>query len=390
MQFIDLAAQQRRLRQTIEANLRAVLDHGQYIMGPEVAALERRLAEFVGVRHAIGCASGTDALLMALMALGIGPGDAVFTTPFTFFATAEVIRLLGAVPVFVDIDPATQNLSAGALEEAVLALETADARRHPLPRQALSLEPRAVLTVDLFGVLADYDGVGRVAKQHGLAVVQDAAQSFGAELRGERSCRQGLVGCTSFFPAKPLGAYGDAGMCFTDDEALAADLDSIRQHGKGSHRYEHIRLGLNGRLDTLQAAVLLAKIEIFPEELELRQAAADRYQELLAPAGDAFVLPAVPADRRSAWAQYSLLAASEEARSAALAALTAATIPYAIHYPLPVHRQAALANLGYRPGDFPVAEDHARRIFSLPMHPYLRKEDQEQVAAALLGLAARE
>jgi len=379
MNFIDLAAQQRRISKELNANIARVLAHGQYINGPEVRELESALAAYVGAKHAVGCASGTDALLMALMALDIGPGDAVLTSPFTFFATAEVISLVGATPVFVDIDPATFNIDPVKLEKAVEAVEKGDPTLHLLPDTAGGkLRPRAVIPVDLFGLPADYDAIEAIAARRNLPVIEDAAQSFGGVYKGRKSCSFGRIACTSFFPAKPLGCYGDGGMCFTEDDRLAERLRSIRVHGQGSDKYENIRIGINGRLDTLQAAILLAKFAIFPEELELRQEVARRYNELLA---DTVKTPEVPKGYTSAWAQYSILVRDGAERSTRIAKLKEAGIPTAIYYPKPLHLQTAFSGLGYKQGAFPVSEDCARRIFSLPMHPYLAAEDQRRIAA---------
>ena len=365
--------------------MRTVLDHGKYVLGPEVPVLEERLAEYVGARHAVSCASGTDALLMALMAHNVGPGDAVFTTPFTFVATAEVISLLGATPVFVDVEPRTFNIDPNKLEQAVIAVKNSDSTSHPLPfSPGMSpLNPRGIIPVDLFGLPADYDIINDIAQKHGLSLVEDAAQSFGAEYHGRKACSFGDVACTSFFPAKPLGCYGDGGMCFADDGRIAELLKSIRVHGQGNHRYENIRIGINGRLDTLQAAILLAKFEVFPEEIELRQEAAGLYNELLK-AEASLITPAVPHGLKSVWAQYSLLAKDEDHRSTLQARLKDAGIPTAIYYPKPLHLQTAFASLGYKKGDFPVSENCASRIFSLPMHPYLKREDQEKIAEIIL------
>ena len=269
MEFIDLKTQQARIKDKIQRNIDIVLRHGNYIMGPEVKQLEAKLAAYTGAKHAISCASGTDALLMALMAYGVKPGDAIFTTPFTFIATAEVISLLGATPVFVDIDPQTFNIDPAKLALAIKALKAGDATLHPLPLSpdASRLTPRGIIPVDLFGLSADYDAINAIAGQNGLFVIEDAAQSFGATYKGKRACSLGDIGCTSFFPAKPLGCYGDGGMCFTDDDKLAEIMESIRVHGKGGHKYDNVRIGINGRLDTIQAAILLAKFEIFPEEV---------------------------------------------------------------------------------------------------------------------------
>jgi UDP-2-acetamido-2-deoxy-ribo-hexuluronate aminotransferase len=379
MNFVDLAGQQRRIAEKLHANIAGVLTHGQYINGPEVRELEKTLAAYVGAKHAVGCASGTDALLMALMALDIGPGDAVFTTPFTFFATAEVISLVGATPVFVDIDPATFNIDPARLEWAVEALERNDPAIHPLPHASGGkLTPRAVIPVDLFGLPADYDEIEAVAARRDLAVIEDAAQSFGGQYKGRKACSFGRIACTSFFPAKPLGCYGDGGMCFTDDDRIAALLESIRVHGQGIDKYENIRIGINGRLDTLQAAILLAKFAIFPEEIDLRQEVVHRYNQLLA---GLVKTPDVPAGYLSAWAQYSILVRDGVERAALLAKLKEARIPTAIYYPKPLHCQGAFAGLGYKEGDFPVSEDCARRIFSLPMHPYLTAEDQSRIVS---------
>ena len=384
MQFIDLAAQQRRIRQTVEKNILTVLDHGKYIMGPEITDLEERLAAYTGVPHAIGCSSGTDALLMALMAYEVGPGDAVLTTPFTFIATAEVIRLLGATPVFVDIDPITFNIDPQRLRTAIEALKPGAAGSHPLPSNAGEdrLTPRGIIPVDLFGLPADYDSILETAREYGLFVIEDAAQSFGAEYRGRKACSLAPVGCTSFFPAKPLGCYGDGGAVFTDDADLLERMLSVRVHGQGHDKYDNIRIGINGRLDAIQAAVLLAKLDIFPEEVVLRQQVADRYGSLLGGISD-LTLPTVPENYTSVWAQYSVLAKDETHRSALMDKLKAADIPTAIYYPKPLHIQTAFTGLGYQHGDFPVSEDCARRIFSLPMHPYLKAEDQERIAEVL-------
>ncbi len=371
LDFIDLKAQQERLRPQLMERLRRVLEHGQYILGPEVFELEERLAAYVGVRHAITCASGTDALLMTLMAWGIGPGDAVFTTPFTFVATLEVICLVGATPVLVDIDPRTYNLDPQALERSL-----AEFGRQP---RTESLRPRAVIPVDLFGQPADYERLNALAARHGLLVLEDAAQSFGAEYRGRKAGALAHAGATSFFPAKPLGGYGDGGAIFTDDDGLAEALRSIRVHGQGRHRYEHVRLGLNGRLDTLQAAVLLCKLEIFPEEVARRREVAERYSQALA---DAFITPYVAPECRPVWAQYSL---QSPRREELRARLEAAGVPTAVYYPLPLHLQPAYAFLGYQAGDFPVSEGVAQRIFSLPMHPYLSPADQERIIRLLLS-----
>jgi dTDP-4-amino-4,6-dideoxygalactose transaminase len=397
LSFVDLGHQQSIIRENLEEGIFRVLKHGNYIMGPEVKELEQKLASYVGIKHAIGCASGTDALLMALMAYGVGPGDAIFTTPFTFIATAEVISLLGATPVFVDIDPATFNIDPAKLALAIQAVKANDHSRHPLPKakanilspragegqgKGVGLRPRGIIPVDLFGLPADYDRINAIAKDYGLFVIEDAAQSFGAEYKGKKACALAEITCTSFFPAKPLGCYGDGGMCFTDNDELAAALDSIRVHGKGSHKYDNARIGINGRLDTLQAAILLSKFAIFSEEVQLRQEVANRYAALLAP-HSSLLTPHVTAGYKSAWAQYSVLAKDEAHRADLLKRLQEAKIPSAIYYPKPLHLQTAFAFLGYAPGAFLVSENAANRIFSLPMHPYLTIADQERIISAL-------
>ncbi len=381
IQFIDLNAQQQRIRDAVLRNITRVLDHGQYIMGPEIRELEEKLAGYVGTRYAVSCSSGTDALLMALMAYGAGPGDAIFTSPFTFVATAEVISLLGATPVFVDIEPDTFNIDPVKLEQAVDALEKKDPEIHPLPRGFEGLRPKGIIPVDLFGQPADYDAINALAQKKGLFVIEDAAQSFGAEYRGKKACALADVAATSFFPAKPLGCYGDGGMVFTDDSALYEHLTSVRVHGKGSDKYDNIRIGINGRCDTLQAAILLAKLEIFPEEMDLRQEVAGRYTDALRSSGD-IQTPQVKDGRLSAWAQYSLVSGKKED---ILDALKKAGIPTAIYYPKPLHLQGAYTYLGYKPGDCPVSEITAGKIFSLPMHPYLTKEEQQKITDVILG-----
>jgi len=386
MQFIDLAAQQKRIREKIEANIRTVLDHGQYILGPEVRELEDKLSEFIGVKHAIACSSGTDALLMALLATNVGHGDAVFTSPFTFIATAEVISLLGATPVFVDIDPQTFNIDPEKLDQAITALKSGNNKLHPLPVefQKTSLTPKTVITVDLFGLPADYDRINAIAKKHKLFVIEDAAQSFGGEYKGRKSCSLADIACTSFFPAKPFGCYGDGGICFTDDENLAEVMWSLRVHGQGHHKYENVRIGINGRLDTLQAAILLAKFDIFPEEIDLRNQAAKIYSDLLSANCGELSTPFVPAGYKSVWAQYSILAQNQEHRVTLQTRLKNAGIPTAIYYPKPLHLQSAFAFLGYKEGDFPISEDISQRIFSIPMHPYLKAADQERIAHLMM------
>ena len=391
MQFIDLAKQQSLIKNYIDENIQNVLSHGKYIMGPEVKELESQLAQYVGVKHAIACSSGTDSLLLALMSCGVGPGDAVFTTPFTFIATAEVISLLGATPVFVDIDHSTFNIDPEKLEGAIIALKSKDYSIYPLPNIEhgaidFELTPKGVIPVDLFGLPADYDRINNIAEKYGLFVIEDGAQSFGAEYNEKKSCSLANISCTSFFPAKPLGCYGDGGMCFTDDDEKAEILRSLLVHGKGTHKYDNARIGINGRLDTLQAAILLAKFKVFPEEVELRNQIAKRYCDLLSALSIELSTPHVPSDMKSVWAQYSILARDDNHRSEIQEALKKRDIPTAIYYPKPLHLQSAFNRLGYSDGDFPVSEDSAKRIFSIPMHPYLTEQDQETILEALKSL----
>ena len=369
MNFIDLKAQQEKILPALNERIQRVLAHGQYIMGPEVKELEERLAAYVGVKHAISCSSGTDALLMPLMAFGVGPGDAIFTTPFTFIATAEVIQLLGATPVFVDIDPRTFNIDPEALAQSVASLG-----RNP---KTANLKPKGIIPVDLFGQPADYDPINALAGEHRLFVLEDAAQSFGAAYKGRRAGALAEVAATSFFPAKPLGCYGDGGAIFTNDDEMASVLHSIRVHGQGTHKYDNVRIGINGRLDSLQAAILLAKIEIFDQEVAARQEVARRYGEALK---EVVETPYVAPECTSVWAQYSVLS---DHREDLQRKLNAASVPTAIYYPLPLHLQGAFSHLGHQPGDFPVSEQAAQRIISLPMHPYLQSAEQEKIAGVL-------
>ena len=363
--FIDLKTQQAKIAPQLRDRIERVLSHGKYIMGPEIRELEERLAAYVGVKHVVTCSSGTDALLMPLMAHGVGPGDAIFTTPFTFVATAEVIQLLGATPIFVDIDPKTFNIDPAALEKAVSELS-----KNP---NTASLTPKGIIPVDLFGQPAEYDAINALARQNNLFVLEDAAQSFGGTYKKRRTCSLADVAATSFFPAKPLGGYGDGGAIFTNDEGLADVLRSIRVHGQGSDKYDNIRIGLNGRLDTLQAAILLVKMDIFDQEVEARQKVAERYSRGLC---DLVEVPYVAPHCTSIWAQYSVLS---DRRQILQDKLKAAGIPTAVYYPLPLHLQGAYKHLNYKSGDFPVSEMAAKRIFSLPMHPYLEESTQQDI-----------
>lgn len=392
--FIDLAFQQNRIKDKLTIRIQNVLDHGQYMMGPEVQELENRLSQYVGVKYAVGCSSGTDALLMSLMANNVGPGDVIFTTPFTFIATAEVISLLGAVPAFVDIDPRSFNIDSAKLERAIQAINAGDSSLYPIPSPTSptsrspypidsKLISKGLIAVDLFGLPCNYDDICTIAQEHNLFMIEDAAQSFGAEYKGRKACSFGKIAATSFFPAKPLGCYGDGGMCFTDDAHLADALRSIRLHGKGSHKYDNARIGINGRLDTIQAAILNAKFDIFPEEVELRQKVAETYTNLFSP-HSAILCPYTSEGYKCVWAQYSVLAQSETTRTELQSKLNEASIPTAVYYPKPLHLQTAFKHLGYKSGDFPVSEDCSKRIFSLPMHPYLKSEEQEQISEIIL------
>ena len=359
--FIDLAAQQDRIRPALESALHRVLHHGRYIQGPEIEALEKRLADYVGVEHCVGVSSGTDALLIALMALGIGPDDEIITTAFSFAATAEVILLLGARPVYVDIDPVTFNIDASLIEEKINA------------------RTRAILPVGLYGQCPDFSAMRLIARQHGLAVLEDAAQSFGATQDGVRSGNLGTIGATSFFPAKPLGAYGDAGACFTNDADLMTRLREIRDHGQ-SQRYHHVRLGINARMASIQAAVLLQKLAIFDDELVMRQRAAKCYQTLLEESADAMgmILPVVAPGNTSSWAQYTVRVGC---RDQVQAALSQRGVPTAVHYPAPIPVQPAMVDSS---GQYPVSARSAQCVLSLPMHPYLNSATQQRIAEQLI------
>jgi dTDP-4-amino-4,6-dideoxygalactose transaminase len=382
VQFIDLKSQQHLLYPALEHGMFQVLKSCSFILGPEVERLEGVLGEYTRTEHVVSCSSGTEALFLALLAYGIGPGDAVLTTPFTFIATAEVISLVGATPVFVDIDPKTYNLDPDQLSRALAALAGNDPGLHPLPEGHEGLTPKAVITVDLYGLPADHDRINSIARNHGLVVIEDAAQSFGGSCRGRMACGLADVGCTSFYPAKPLGAYGEGGACFTGDQGLAETMRSIRVHGQSHTRYEHSLIGTNGRLDSLQAAILLAKMELFPSELVLRGQVAERYTQLVSRSRE-LITPHIPEGYRSAWAQYSLLAPDRERRELFREMLAEQGIPTMIHYPVPLHLQKVFGFLGYAPGDFPVAEAISQRVFSLPMHPYLDAAAQHRIADVL-------
>ena len=364
MDFIDLKTQYRRVKPAVDARIARVLEHGQYIMGPEVGELERTLATYCGVKHCIAVSSGTDALLVALMAVGVKSGDEVITTPFTFFATAEMIALAGARPVFVDIDPRTWNLDPSRIEAAITA------------------RTRAIMPVSLYGQCADFDAINAIARRHGLPVIEDAAQSFGATYKGRRSNALSFVGATSFFPSKPLGCYGDGGALFTDDDAVAQLMREIRVHGQ-DRRYHHPRLGLTARLDAIQAAVLLAKMEIFGDEVAARTRVAATYERLIVEAfgrDGAVRAPYVEPHNTSVYAQYTI---EVDQREIVETRMKQAGVPTAVHYPIALHEQPAFEYLGQGVGSFPVSEAAARRVISLPMHPYLAEDQQRRVVAAL-------
>ncbi|HTM78435.1 MAG TPA: DegT/DnrJ/EryC1/StrS family aminotransferase [Devosia sp.] len=361
IEFIDLKSQYATLKTAIDARIQAVLDHGQFIMGPEVGEMEAKLAAYVGGGECVSVSSGTEALLIALMGLGVGPGDEVITTPFTFAATAEVIALVGATPVFVDIEPDTCNIDARLVEAAV------------------SEKTRAIMPVSLYGQTADMAELNAIAAHHGnITIIEDAAQSFGATYRDAKSCNVSHIGCTSFFPSKPLGCYGDGGAIFTSDPELAAVMRQIRVHGQ-ERRYHHTRVGVGGRMDTIQAAVILAKLEQFEWEVAQRRAIGQRYLDMLAGV-NAVQLPVVRPDRTCVWAQFTLQVAD---RDSVIAALKQQGIPTAIHYPIPLHLQPAYRDLCRISGTLKHAEAVASRVFSLPMHPYLDEATQSAIVAAL-------
>ncbi|WP_324823955.1 DegT/DnrJ/EryC1/StrS family aminotransferase [Sinanaerobacter sp. ZZT-01] len=361
IQMNDLVKQYDGIRDDVERRIAKVVRHGKFIMGPEIEELENKLQDYVGVKHAVTCSSGTDALLMALLAWGIGPGDAVFTTPFTFVATAEVIANLGATPVFVDIDQNSFNMNPSELEKSVKkVLEIGE------------LKASVIIPVDLFGLPADYEEIWKTADKYDLKILEDGAQSFGSSLKGKKTGSLAHVGATSFFPAKPLGCYGDGGAVFTDDDEMYEILKSIRVHGKGEDKYHNVRIGLNSRLDTMQAAVLLAKLEVFDHELFLKNRIASLYHNKLQ---GMVQTPHVNKTDESSWAQYSVLSQNEKERDLFKSKLTEAGISSAIYYKTPLHLQPVFKTLGYEEGDFPVAEDISKRILSLPMHPYLTEDE---------------
>lgn len=360
IQFIDLKKQYSRIYSSVERTIDTVLNHGQYIMGPEIAELEKRLAEFVDVKHCITVASGTDSLMIAMMALGIQPGDEVITTPFTFIATAEMIALLGARPVFVDIDSRTYNINPELITGAITS------------------KTKAIMPVSLYGQCADFDAINQIAAKHGLPVIEDGAQSFGATYNGRKSCALSTIGSTSFFPSKPLGCYGDGGACFTDDDILAKKMREIRAHGQ-DRRYHHPVIGVNGRFDTLQAAVVLSKLDVLPDEIAARERVGRRYSQLF---GNAVVTPSIESHNTSVYAQYTI---QVDNRDELQTRLVKAGIPTAVHYPIPLNLQPAFAYLHQPEGSFPVAERIAKRVMSLPMHPYLSENEQNLIVKNVIA-----
>jgi UDP-2-acetamido-2-deoxy-ribo-hexuluronate aminotransferase len=379
MQFIDLAAQQARIKDKIDANIQAVLAHGKYILGPEVDELEEKLAAYTGAKYCISVANGTDALQVAQMALGIGFGDEVIVPGFSYIATAETPAVLGAKPVYVDIDPVTFNIDPSKIEAAITS------------------KTKAIIAVSLYGQCADFDNINAIAEKHNLAVIEDGAQSFGATYKGQKSCNLSTIGCTSFFPSKPLGCYGDGGAIFTNDEELAKIIRQIARHGQDK-RYHHVRVGINSRLDTLQAAILLPKLEILDDEIKLRNQVAARYTELLSATEEyensqkdinkissvdvsgfrgKLTTPYIEPQNTSVWAQYTI---RSEDRNALQAKLKAAGIPTAIHYPIPLNKQPAVADSNV---NLPIGDKVAEEVISLPMHPYLEASAQQQIAEAI-------
>ncbi|WP_158967751.1 DegT/DnrJ/EryC1/StrS aminotransferase family protein [Paraglaciecola sp. L3A3] len=366
MEFIDLKTQLQTIRPAIDNRIKKVLDHGQFIMGPEVHQLEEKLADFVGVKHCISCANGTDALQLSLMALGIGPGDTVITTSFSFFATAEVIPLVGAIPYFVDIESDTYNISPRSLEKGILEAKTK------------GLIPKAVIAVDLFGLPANYPEIERICKQYGLYLIEDAAQGFGGSINEKKAGSFGDIATTSFFPAKPLGCFGDGGAIFTNKDELAYLCRSLRSHGKGSHKYDNERIGLNSRLDTIQAAILLEKLTVFEQEFEAKQNIASYYQENII---EHIGKPNIPASMQSSWAIYTLYA-RQHPREYYLNLLQHNNIPHGIYYPIGLNKQQSLQH--YPSSSCDITIQASERVFSIPMHPYLTKDQCEVIISSLL------
>ena len=369
IQLIDLKQQLQCIKERVDRRIQDVLAHGKFILGPEVAELEKNLAQFSGVKHAVTCANGTDALLLCLMALNVRAGDVIFCPSFTFAATAEVVPCLGAIPYFVDVNKGDFNLNLESLKVAISSARTE------------GLKARGIIAVDLFGLPADYDGIQKIADAEDLFVIADSAQAYGAKFRGKVTGALGDLATTSFFPAKPLGCYGDGGAILTDDDDLAELLVSLRFHGKGSDKYDNERIGMNSRLDTLQAAILLEKILIYEDEIKSRNRVAARYQEGINP--ENFLIPKVPDGRESVWAQYTLTALTPELRDAAVAKLKDGGVSTAVYYPRPLHLQAAYSQFPSSPSGLPVSEELSNTVFSIPMHPYLDSVSQERIIGLL-------
>lgn len=374
--FIDLKSQYQEHGSKIDAAIHKVLNHGQYIMGPEVRELEAQLSDYLGVKHTLTCSSGTDALVMPLICTQLSGGltkdDAVFTSPFTFFASAESITLAGATPVFVDVDPQTYNMDSGLLREAIDKVISEG-----------KLNPKGIVPVDLFGLAADYDSINAIAKEYDLFVLEDAAQSFGAEYRGKRAGGLADVGATSFYPAKPLGCYGDGGAVFTNDSDIYEEMISLRVHGQATSgdKYDNVRIGLNARMDTIQAAILLEKLKFYDSELARRNQVAESYTEKLK---DILATPIVPKSQGCVWAQYSV---QSDNKDTIRDALQEQGIPTAVFYPIPIHLSTAYKHLGLEAGSFPICEGISQRIFSLPMHPYLEEADITKICNVIASVS---
>lgn len=365
MNFIDLDTQYKKIKPTVLQKIEELLDSGKYIMGPPIFELEQTLSDYTNRKHCITVSSGTDALLMPLMAYGIGIGDAVFVPSFTFFATAEVVSFLGATPIFVEIEEDTFNIDPNDLIKKIEIVKSEG-----------KLKPKMIVPVGLFGLVPNYDILNDIARDYNLLIMEDAAQSFGAEYGGVKSCKFGDVSATSFYPAKPLGAYGDGGAIFTDDDEIASIIKSIRVHGQGDDKYNNIRIGINGRLDTMQAVILNEKVKLLDEELIVRDKVANLYKKFITKVKT----PTVQDNFKSAWAQYSVLAESNTQRTEIMNRLKEHNIPTVIYYPKPLHLQTAFENLNYKNGDLPITESICQRVFSLPMHPYLEESDLKHIS----------
>ncbi len=368
MDFVDLGRQYNYIKKEIDKRIDNVINSRRFIMGPEIQELENKLSEFTGRKYVLTCASGTDALVIPLMAYELEKSDAVFVSSFTFYASAESINLAGGTPVFIDSDD-TYNLSPAKLRKAI--------------EKTISegkLKPKGIVAVDIFGLTADFDEIKKIADEYNLFIIEDGAQSFGGSYKGKMNCSFGDVSATSFFPAKPLGCYGDGGAIFTDNEYLYKRMHSIRVHGQGSCRYDNVRMGINGRMDTIQAAVLLAKLTVFKDEIDKRQIVAQKYYQNLK---NSFVVPKMSENRISAWAQFTLMAENEEERETIIEKMKEHNIPIMVYYPVPMHMQTAYKYLGYKPEDLPICADMSKRVFSVPMHPYLSDDEIDTICKEL-------